>query len=100
MLDAALASAQTLSDGGRLSISRDLGDVPSHPGRDTVDPVTSLIEWQRQEPSSRPSKLEVTTGDDVAFVHALLRCGSPSDLKKDPDSAFDSPSAYASTESA
>jgi ketosteroid isomerase-like protein len=29
--------------------------------------------------------LEVTAGADVAFAHALLRCGTDEELKKDPD---------------
>jgi ketosteroid isomerase-like protein len=29
--------------------------------------------------------LEVTAGADVAFGHALLRCGTDEELKKDPD---------------
>lgn len=28
--------------------------------------------------------LEVTGGDEVAFAHALLRCGTPEDFAKDP----------------
>ena len=28
--------------------------------------------------------LDVTAGDDVAFAHALLRCGTPEELKQDP----------------
>ena len=29
--------------------------------------------------------LEVTAGDDVAFAHALLRCGTKQELENDPD---------------
>ncbi|MEV0030500.1 SgcJ/EcaC family oxidoreductase [Nocardia sp. NPDC050793] len=29
--------------------------------------------------------LEVTAGDDVAFAHALLRCGTPEEFLADPD---------------
>ncbi len=29
--------------------------------------------------------LDVTAGDDVAFAHALLRCGTQEELNKDPD---------------
>jgi ketosteroid isomerase-like protein len=28
--------------------------------------------------------LEITAGSDVAFAHALLRCGKPEELRKDP----------------
>jgi uncharacterized protein (TIGR02246 family) len=29
--------------------------------------------------------LDVTAGNDVAFAHALLRCGTDEELRKDPD---------------
>jgi ketosteroid isomerase-like protein len=29
--------------------------------------------------------LNLTAGDDVAFAHALLRCGTPEDLREHPD---------------
>ena len=29
--------------------------------------------------------LEVTAGNDVAFAHALLRCGTDEEFRKDPD---------------
>ena len=29
--------------------------------------------------------LEVTAGDDVAFAHALLRCGTSDELEQNPD---------------
>lgn len=29
--------------------------------------------------------LEVTAGKDIAFAHALLRCGTPEELTRDPE---------------
>ena len=42
--------------------------------------------WQEQGASFEIVALEVTAGDDVAFAHALLRCGTQKDFDKDPDS--------------
>ena len=44
-----------------------------------------FFDWQRQGAVFEIIELDVTAGDDVAFAHALLRCGMPIDLKKDPD---------------
>jgi uncharacterized protein (TIGR02246 family) len=41
--------------------------------------------WQEQGASFEIVSLEVTAGDDVAFAHALLRCGTQEELRKDPD---------------
>ena len=41
--------------------------------------------WQRQGACFELTSLEVTAGTDVAFAHALLRCGTPQDLERDPD---------------
>jgi ketosteroid isomerase-like protein len=35
--------------------------------------------------SSGRTRVKVTAGADVAFAHALLRCGTDEELKKDPD---------------
>jgi ketosteroid isomerase-like protein len=40
--------------------------------------------WQRQGASFEIVSLDVTAGDAVAFAHALLRCGTPDELAKDP----------------
>jgi uncharacterized protein (TIGR02246 family) len=50
--------------------------------RDTWPP---FFEWQAQGASFEITSLEVTAGDDVAFAHALLRCGTPQDLERNPD---------------
>ena len=49
--------------------------------RDTWPP---FFQWQRQGASFEIVSLDVTAGDDVAFAHALLRCGTPEELKQDP----------------
>jgi uncharacterized protein (TIGR02246 family) len=50
--------------------------------RDTWPP---FFEWQRQGALFEIVELDVTAGDDVAFAHALLRCGKPAELEADPD---------------
>ena len=44
-----------------------------------------FFQWQRQGASFEIVSLDVTAGDDVAFAHALLRCGTPDELAKDPE---------------
>ena len=44
-----------------------------------------FFEWQRQGAVFEIVELDVTAGDDVAFAHALLRCGTRAELEKDPD---------------
>jgi ketosteroid isomerase-like protein len=44
-----------------------------------------FFEWQRQGASFEVVELDVTAGDDVAFAHALLRCGKPEELAEHPD---------------
>jgi uncharacterized protein (TIGR02246 family) len=39
--------------------------------------------WQ-QGASFEIVSLDITAGEDVAFAYALLRCGTPDDLRKDP----------------
>lgn len=50
--------------------------------RDTWPP---FFEWQKKGAVFEIVSLEVTAGDDVAFAHALLRCGTGEELRKDPD---------------
>jgi uncharacterized protein (TIGR02246 family) len=50
--------------------------------RDTWPP---FFEWQRQGAQFEIVELDVTAGDDVAFAHALLRCGMPAELEANPD---------------
>ena len=44
-----------------------------------------FFEWQAQGASFEIVDLDVTAGEDVAFAHALLRCGSPDDLADHPE---------------
>ncbi len=43
-----------------------------------------FFEWQRKGASFEIESLEVTAGDDVAYAHALLRCGMPDELAANP----------------
>jgi len=51
--------------------------------RDTWPP---FFEWQKQGAAFEIVSLDVTAGSDVAFAHALLRCGTMEELKRNPDS--------------
>ena len=53
--------------------------------RDTWPP---FFEWQKQGATFEIVSLEVTAGNDIAFAHALLRCGTEEGLKKDPATAY------------
>ena len=44
-----------------------------------------FFQWQAQGASFEIVSLQVTAGNDVAFAHALLRCGSKEELAADPD---------------
>ena len=44
-----------------------------------------FFQWQAQGASFEIVSLDVTAGSDVAFAHALLRCGSKEELAADPD---------------
>jgi uncharacterized protein (TIGR02246 family) len=63
---------------------------PPHDGVRGIDAYRAtwppFFEWQRQGALFEIVELEVTAGDDVAFAHALLRCGMPAELEKDPAS--------------
>jgi uncharacterized protein (TIGR02246 family) len=50
--------------------------------RDTWPP---FFEWQRRGAVFEIVELAVTAGVDVAFAHALLRCGTSEELASDPD---------------
>jgi uncharacterized protein (TIGR02246 family) len=43
-----------------------------------------FFEWQAKGAAFEIVSLDVTAGDDVAFAHALLRCGTPDELEEDP----------------
>ena len=44
-----------------------------------------FFEWQRQGALFEIVELDVMAGNDVAFAHALLRCGMPAELEANPD---------------
>lgn len=43
-----------------------------------------FFRWQAQGAQFEIESLDITAGGDVAFAYALLRCGTPADLAKDP----------------
>jgi uncharacterized protein (TIGR02246 family) len=43
-----------------------------------------FFEWQAQGASFEIASLDVTAGDNVAYAHALLRCGMPQELAEQP----------------
>ena len=44
-----------------------------------------FFEWQKQGACFEIVALDVTAGATVAFAHALLRCSSAEELRRDPD---------------
>ena len=44
-----------------------------------------FFEWLRQGAQFQLLELDVTAGADVAFAHALLRCGTPAEFETNPD---------------
>jgi uncharacterized protein (TIGR02246 family) len=44
-----------------------------------------FFEWQRRGAVFDIVELDITAGEDVAFAHALLRCGTAEELDQDPD---------------
>jgi uncharacterized protein (TIGR02246 family) len=44
-----------------------------------------FFEWQARGASFEIVSLEVTAGDEIAWAHALLRCGMPQELADNPD---------------
>jgi ketosteroid isomerase-like protein len=50
--------------------------------RDTWPP---FFNWQKQGAAFEIVSLDVVAGNDVAFAHALLRCGTAEELQKDPE---------------
>ena len=45
-----------------------------------------FFEWQRSGACFEIEELDVTAGEDVAFVWALLRCGTEAELAREPGS--------------
>jgi ketosteroid isomerase-like protein len=44
----------------------------------------SFFEWLKSGGTFEIASMDVTTGEDVAFATALLRCGTTKDLEKNP----------------
>jgi ketosteroid isomerase-like protein len=44
-----------------------------------------FFRWQSQGATFEIVSLDVTAGEDVAFAHALLRCGTPEEHAAKPD---------------
>ncbi|WP_406176815.1 YybH family protein [Streptomyces sp. NBC_00996] len=44
-----------------------------------------FFEWQAQGAAFEIESLDVTAGDDVAYAHALLRCGTAKEFAEQPD---------------
>ena len=51
------------------------------------DTWPGFFEWQSSGAVFEIESLDVTAGAEVAFAFALLRCGTPADLERDPDAA-------------
>jgi len=49
------------------------------------DAWPGFFRWQAGGASFELVSLEVTAGEDVAFAHALLRCGTPPELAAKPE---------------
>ena len=43
-----------------------------------------FFQWQASGAMFEIVRLDVTAGEDVAFAHALLRCGTPDELESEP----------------
>jgi uncharacterized protein (TIGR02246 family) len=43
-----------------------------------------FFEWQARGASFEIVSLEIAAGEDVAYAHALLRCGMPDELAENP----------------
>ena len=44
-----------------------------------------FFEWQARGAAFEIVSLDVTAGDDAAYAHALLRCGTKQELEDNPD---------------
>ncbi|SDM68166.1 YybH family protein [Allokutzneria albata] len=62
---------------------------PPHDGVIGIDAYRAtwppFFQWQAQGASFEIVSLDVTAGTDVAFAHALLRCGTPDELAAQPE---------------
>ena len=44
-----------------------------------------FFEWQKAGATFDIESMEVTAGEDVAFAHAVLRCGTEEEFRQDPE---------------
>ena len=62
---------------------------PPHDGVRGVDAYRDVwppfFQWQASGAVFEIVELDVTSGDEVAYVWALLRCGSPAELEESPE---------------
>jgi uncharacterized protein (TIGR02246 family) len=62
---------------------------PPHEGVRGIDAYRAtwppFFEWQAQGASFEIVSLDITAGDDVAYAHALLRCGMQQELADHPE---------------
>ena len=62
---------------------------PPHEGVRGIDAYREtwppFFEWQAQGASFEIVSLDVTAGGNVAYAHALLRCGTPRELAEEPE---------------
>lgn len=62
---------------------------PPHRGVRGIDAYREtwppFFEWLKQGALFEIDELAVTAGADVAFAHALLRCGTPTELDQNPE---------------
>ena len=79
-------------DGVLANHSRDIVmfDVPPpYEGARGIDAYREtwpqFFEWQAQGATFEIVSLDVTAGDEVAYAHALLRCGTQRDLADNPE---------------
>jgi uncharacterized protein (TIGR02246 family) len=49
------------------------------------DTWPSFFKWQKQGAAFEIVSLDLVAGHDVAFAHALLRCGTVEEFQEDPD---------------
>ncbi|MFC8226485.1 YybH family protein [Streptomyces sp. NPDC057287] len=62
---------------------------PPHEGVRGIDAYRStwppFFDWQAQGASFEIVSLDITVGQDIAFAHALLLCGTPEELAAHPE---------------
>jgi uncharacterized protein (TIGR02246 family) len=76
-----------LSDHARDIVMFDV--PPPHEGVRGIDAYRDtwpgFFEWQARGATFEIVRLDVTAGEEVAFAHALLRCGTPAEHESKPE---------------